>query len=75
MNLSKSENASNSGSFADDIPTVQQQVVVSKLEYEKLKRLVREGEAERIKSRNRMIAVFAVVLVFAVASAYMILGG
>ena len=75
MNLSKSENASNSGTFADDIPTVQQQVIVPKLEYEKLKRLVREGEAERIKSRNRMIAVFVTLLVFVAASAYMILGG
>ncbi len=61
--------------YEDDVPTVQQQVIIPKLEYERLKRIVREGESSRIKSRNRMFAVFVAILVFVAASSYVILGG
>jgi hypothetical protein len=62
-------NASNSGGFADEIPTVQQKVLISLREYKKLQRLVREGESYSRKVRNRMVALAATFLVFVVASA------
>ena len=57
--------------FADDIPTRVEKVIITKREYERLKHIVREGETSRIKSRNRIIAVFAMVLMFGMAGVYM----
>lgn len=74
MNLSNSGNISNSGGFADEVSTVQQKVIVPLREYERLKRIVREGKSKRIQSRNRLLAVFATILVFVVASVYVIFG-
>lgn len=59
--------------FSDENPTRVEMMLVPKKEYERLKSIVREGETNRIKSRNRIVAVFAMILMFAAAGIYIYL--
>ena len=43
-------------------------VTVSQREFDRLKQIVKEGETNRIKSRNRVIAAFTTIFVFMVAA-------
>lgn len=57
--------------FSDEIPTMVEQVLITKKEYEWLKRIAREGEASRIRSRNRSMAVILMILAFTATGIYM----
>jgi len=57
--------------YHDEVPTVEERVVISKREYEFLKQTAREASTHKIKARNRILASLLMVLVFIVAGIYM----